>query len=111
MKPKIIKQLKQLINLLVTKQYDTIIKTTKQNKLTADEIKNAIDDFGETLIMPENFKNIDIIEVKNDKTKQWSVDFDLWTQESGVSDLTLQLTLFQNSGNELEVIIDDIHVL
>ena len=41
----------------------------------------------------------------------WSVVVPLWTREEGRSDLTAELTLTESSAGEIDLELDDLHVL
>lgn len=105
------KTVKDIIVLLAEKKYAEITKTVN-GRLSADEIKAAIDDFGETIFIPNDdiFNAIDIVQIEKPDYEAYSIDFDLWTKESGLSDLTLQLTVIKNV-DSIEIELDNIHVL
>ena len=103
----------QIISLLVNRRYDEIVKMTKGVRLQAFHIKDAIDEYGKTLAQPpqDAYENLDIIEIENTTPKKWSVRFDLWTEEEGRSDLSIELTLIDATGDFMEVELDNIHTL
>lgn len=105
------KTVKDIVVLLAEKKYAEISKIVN-GKLSADEIKAAIDDFGEEIIIPNDdiFNAIDIVQIENSDQEAYSIDFDLWTKESGLSDLTLQLTV-KKYADCIEIKLDNIHVL
>jgi hypothetical protein len=80
--------------------------------MSAQEIRTAIAEYGRTLILPPEsaYELLDIIRVNNVGPEQYSVRMPLWTVEEGRSDLTLELTV-RIMGDNLEVSLDDIHVL
>lgn len=110
MKNTLIKELNKIIILLVNKEYEELINEIDCQDLSSDDILNIIEDFGETLIVPslEELEQLNIIDIDDN---EWAIDFDLWTKESGKSDLTIQLTIKRNSDNNLDTKLDDIHVL
>lgn len=105
------KIVKEIVVLLANKKYIEILKVAN-SKLSADEIKSIVDDFAEEIITPDDdiFNTIDFIKIENSNQESYSVDFDLWTKESGLSDLTLQLTVTKCVGS-VEIELDNIHVL
>lgn len=111
MKSKIKNTVKKIVELLADKKYDELKAITKSD-LSPAEIKAIIEEFGERIIVPsdDKFDGIDIVEIEIAETESYSVDFDLWTKESGLSDLTLQLTVINGNGN-IRAILDSIHVL
>lgn len=111
MRRNIKKIVKDIVVLLAGKKYIEIVKAVN-SQLSADEIKAAIDDFGEEIIIPNDdiFNAIDIIKIENSDQEAYSIDFDLWTKESGLSDLTLQLTVTKHI-DSIEIELDNIHVL
>lgn len=112
------KIVKNIVVLLAAKKYVEIAKKEEaeslmvHSKLSAEEIKTAIDDFRETIFVPNDdiFDAIDIVKIENSNKEAYSIDFDLWTLESGLSDLTLQLTATRHT-DSIEVELDNIHVL
>lgn len=110
MKNTLIKELNKIIILLVNKEYEELINEIDCQDLSSDDILNIIEDFGETLIVPslEELEQLNIIDIDDN---EWAIDFDLWTKESGKSDLTIQLTIKRNSDKSLDIKLDDIHVL
>lgn len=105
------KIVKDLVVLLAEKKYAEIVETVN-SRISADEIEIVIDDFGETIFIPNDdiFNAIDIVQIENPDHEVYSVDFDLWTKEGGLSDLTLQLTVIKNV-DSIEIELDNIHVL
>ena len=57
------------------------------------------------------FSDIDAISVPNADKPTWSVRFDLWTKEEGRSDLSVECTVSERGDGELELEVDNIHVL
>lgn len=103
---------KRVVELLVLGRFDALEKLSKGNRLTANEMREAVMDFPATFVMPVNnvFENLDVIEIGNTNPTEWSVRFDLWTKE-GRSDLSLELTLIKTNSKLFNVEIDSIHVL
>ena len=99
-----------VVELLVSGNYDQLERATNGQRLSADEIRNALNDYGRKLVMPpiEAFEHLDVIEVEGKSPRQWSVRMDLWTEEE--SDLSIELTVIQ-PGTRMVVVIDDLHVL
>lgn len=110
MKETLIQILNKTITTLANKEYKKLINEIDCQNLSSDDILNIIEDFGETLIVPslEELKQLNIVDIDEN---EWAIDFDLWTKESGKSDLTIQLTVKKNSDNSLNIQLDDIHVL
>ena len=98
--------------MLVAGNYQGIVEVTKRVRLTANEIKRAVDQYHRTLVeIPDGaFDLTDVVEVKGALPKQWSIRMPLWTEEEGRSDLTLELTVIQE-GDDFRIELDDIHVL
>lgn len=101
-----------LIDLLVRKDYYAIARTTNGVRLTAEEIKDAIENYGRTLVAPpiDAFEYMDVIHIKDSQNTQWSVTMPLWTKEEGRSDLSIEITVIKKL-NIFTYEFDDIHVL
>lgn len=110
MKAELIKELNKIIAMLVNKEYEKFKDAIDCQGLSSDDISTIIEDFGETLIIP-NPKDLEQLNIIDIDENEWAIDFDLWTKESGKSDLTIQLTIKKNLDNSLSVELDDIHVL
>jgi hypothetical protein len=112
MKEKIKSIVWQIIALLVGGDFQRIVELTKGVRMSSEDIKAALEDYGRILITPPQnaFDLLDIVEVKNSRIRQFSIRMPLWTREEGRSDLTLELTL-KASDDNLDVELDDIHVL
>ena len=110
---RIISTTKQLITWLVNKDYKTLENFSNGIRLTADQLQEAVAEYGHTLIMPpdETFNDLDVIEVSNLIPRQWSARFDLWTDDEGRSDLSLEYTLIDNYKDMLAFELDNLHVL
>lgn len=102
----------RIVSLLVAMDYQAIERLTRGQRLSAQGIREAIEEYGRRLVMPppEKLQDLDVIEVENVVPRQWSVRVDLWTQEEGRSDLSLELTLME-ADEDFDVEIDNIHVM
>lgn len=86
-------------------------------RLTAEEMEEAIKQYGEPLTIPpsSSFEEIDAILVRGSDPKRWSIRFDLWTEHDGKpdkSDLSLELTLIEGENDQpIRIEVDDLHVL
>lgn len=97
---------------LANRRYKDLEVLTNAVRLTADEMASAIFEYGRTVIEPPNnaFESISMIEINDTNPPKWSVVMPLWTVEEGRSDLSIELTIWSNSGR-LKIEIDNIHVL
>lgn len=103
---------RRIVQLLVSGDYVEIEHETRGVRLSADQIRKAVEEYGRHLRMPpeEAFDSLDVIEVAESDPKVWSVRCDLWTHAEGRSDLSLELTLIDDRG-VLRVELDNLHVL
>ena len=73
----------------------------------ADQVREYIADYGETLIeLPDDTWNTSVAQWMGD---HWQVLVDLWTEESGESDMALSVRVFEADGG-FRVEIDSVHV-
>lgn len=102
----------QLMRWLVAGDYAAIEQFTLGVRLSASLIRQAITDYGRTLVMPPAsvLDQLDVIEVDSSNPKAWSVRVDLWTVEEGRSDLSLECTLIDSPGDLLTAEVDNLHV-
>lgn len=110
MKAELTKELNKIITMLVNKEYEKFTNVIDCQGLSSNDISTIIEDFGEALIIP-NPKDLEQLNIIDVEENEWAIDFDLWTKESGKSDLTIQLTIKKNLDNSLSTELDDIHVL
>lgn len=104
-------KIRKLVDDLVAGDYAKIERDGYLSRLTKEELKRAIEDYGRTLIpIPKNgLSEIDTYPIDG-HAEQISIDCPLWTQEEGMSDLTLSLTITQTT-HGVKLSIDDLHVL
>lgn len=104
---------KHVVQLLIERKYDELESLSKGIRLKAEEIEVAIREYGRHLTIPSEsqYSNLDVIEILGSNPRAWSVRFDLWTEEEGRSDLSLELTLIEVPGPMLQVEVDNLHVL
>jgi hypothetical protein len=103
----------QLIHWLVTENYAAIDFFSGGNRLSANELKEAVAQYGKKLIpLPSvMYESIDVILIKGHIPKRWSVRVDLWAESEGRSDLSLECTLIDSVNKLMEVEVDNLHVL
>ncbi len=104
---------KVITELLAEGKYKEIEALCNGVRLDAKEIAYAVSEYGRTIIpLPkEGYERLDIIEVSNSNPKEWSVNIPIYTSEEGLSDLTLELSLINNSTELYQIEVDNLHVL
>jgi hypothetical protein len=102
-----------LVALVSSGKFDDVLRRAPDSRVTAEQLRKAVDEYGRTLIpLPaESYELIDYVEVLGSNPLQWSVVVPLFTQEEGRSDLSLELSVFEQANGSYSVEIDDIHVL
>lgn len=110
---RIVETANQLLRWLVASDFSTVERYTHGVRLSAKLLREAILDYGKTLVMPTalTLEELDVIEIEGASPKAWSVRVNLWTLEEGRSDLTLECTFFDGMNKTLAVEIDNLHVL
>jgi hypothetical protein len=106
-----IRAIQDLVQSLVDQRYSDIVADGRGGRVTEDEMRTAISDYGRTLIpLPdEAWSQVDVYEQANDPGEVM-VDVPLWTVEEGRSDLTLSISA-RKEGDQYHLEIDDLHVL
>lgn len=103
--------IRRLVEDLVAGEYASIAADGRIGRLTNDELRRAITEYGKTLVsLPVDGIDAADIYRSDSAPQELSVDLPLWTEEEGRSDLTLSLTIVDHGDGPL-VSIDDIHVL
>lgn len=103
---------RKIVDLLVMGKFDAVAQACSKTRLTADDIRSVIDDYGRHLKPPPAgaYSKLDVIKITNATRPTWSVRVPLYTVEEGISDLTLELTVIE-FGKSVQIELDDIHVL
>lgn len=111
--PKILEVTEGIVSRLVAQQYVELEKETRSQRLTADEMRAAILEYGAALAMPPQEASLDlsVVQVSASSRPEWSVSCPLWDVDGNRTDLTLELTLYDDGGPRLSTEIDGIHVL
>ena len=110
---KISDAVRRLVEMLVAEDYDGIEEATRSRRLTADQLRQAVDEYGRELRMPPEvaFHNFDVNEIEGAIPREAWVLADLWTVEEGRSDLTLEIRITDTGGEIYDIEINNLHVL
>ena len=102
-----------VVGMLVAGDYAGVEGASRGRRLTAEQLRQAVEEYGRELRMPPElvFDNLDVVEIEDATPRAWSVLVDLWTVEEGQSDLTLELLLTDTGGELYDIEIYDLHVL
>jgi hypothetical protein len=103
-----------MVDLLVRGDYESAVKVCIKSRLTSEDLRTIIRDYGRKLVSPpaEVYNKLDAIQVKDASVPTWSVRAPLWTKEEGRSDLTLELTIIVMLGSgPPSIALDDLRVL
>jgi hypothetical protein len=103
---------RRIVEHLVRGEYARVVEDAAVSRLTADDLRGAISDYGKTLVMPPDsmIPQMDVVTVTGTDRPTWSVWVPLWSREDGRTDLTLALTV-TDDGHRLRVEVDDLHGL
>jgi hypothetical protein len=101
-----------VVDLLVRQEYGVLEAMTRGNRLSAKDIRWAVEQYGRTLIAPpeDAWNAVEIYRVEPSSVPTFSIDVLLWSREEGRSDLTLSLTLVEFAPGLFETQIDDLRV-
>ena len=101
--------IKKIVELLSYEDYEAIVRNDYERRLTPEEIKIAIKEYGGDITLPpeENYNRMDVYQVRD--RDEVIIDFDLWI-DNGKSDLTLTVRII-NVRSSPEYVVEDIHVL
>jgi uncharacterized protein (UPF0212 family) len=103
---------RKIADLLAAEQLDAVVQACSETRLSVDEIRAVIHDYGRRLVPPppEAYSELDVVKVAGAKCPTWSVRAPLYTAEEGMSDLTLEVTIAKCDAS-VQIELDDIHVL
>lgn len=103
--------IRDLVDLLVRGAYAELEADGRIGRLTADELRTAIEQYGQTLVaLPDEAPRAISVYPHSTQPSVLALDIPLWTLEEGQSDLTLSLTA-EMTERLIKVRIDDLHVL
>ena len=107
------KTLKHVDQLLHSGDFVGLEKFSGGTRLSAAQIKFAIEDYPEALAPRPNYELEDgaIVAIRDSIPPSWSVYLHLWRRGGGRSDLTAELTLIDTGQDLYGVEIDNIYVL
>ena len=103
---------REMADQLACGDYDLLVERCVKSRLTSDDLRTVIREYGRKIVSPpaDAYKDLDVVQVKGTVVPTWSVRAPLWTEEEGRSDLTLELTIAVGAGAP-RVELDDLHVL
>jgi hypothetical protein len=101
------------VDLLVRGEYAVIESMTHGHRLSATELRRAVEDYGRHLVLPpeDEWTHLDVVGITGSEPAAYHVVVDLWTAEEGRSDLSLELQLEERYPGAYEVEVLGIHVL
>ncbi|NBF11429.1 DUF7668 domain-containing protein [Pseudomonas sp. Fl4BN1] len=100
----------ELIEALSCADFDKLSANQWLGRLAAQDVAQRIDEYGKRLLLPPTpfLQNVDLHEYRDGSG--WALDIPLWTEEEGISDLTLSLELLVDPrGSRLQM--TDLRVL
>jgi hypothetical protein len=101
-----------LVEQLARGEYDSVVKRCTCSRLTPDDLRKVVSEYGRNLVAPpENaYEELDAVQIMKAVIPTWSVRAPIWTKEEGQSDLALELTIALGpEGPRIE--LEDLHVL
>ncbi len=101
---------KYIYSLLLEQKYKDLEEFTGSKRLTADEIKYCIQDYGYHLVQYPDEIILDVIEITDSNPTEWSVIAPVHTVEEGLSDLSIELSVIDNGEKIFRVELDNIRV-
>jgi hypothetical protein len=86
---------REIVVQLAREDYESAIGRCVRSRLTGDDLRNVISDYGRRVVSPpvDAYDKLDAVLVSGTAVPTWSVRAPLWTKEEGRSDLTLELTI------------------
>jgi tRNA U34 5-methylaminomethyl-2-thiouridine-forming methyltransferase MnmC len=100
-----------LVTKLACGKYEEVVAACAVTRLSADDLREVIADYGKTFIVPptDRYEGFDALFLPSFETPTWSVRAPLWSKEEGRSDLELQLTIHRE-GESFAIELDNLHV-
>ncbi len=100
-----------VVHRLAGGEYLEAVGGCNTSRLTAEEVRQIVVDYGRTLVKPpaDAYQSLDAVRINDPSREAWSVWVPLWTQEEGRSDLTLMLKIVRE-GDRIRIELDDLHL-
>lgn len=100
-----------LLVLLAEGDYESIMERCGYSLLDGDDLQAAVIEYGRKVVAPPpDYAFMRACELRARAIPTWHVEADLWTEEEGRSDLTLEMMIeFESSGPVIG--INNLHVL
>lgn len=100
-----------LLVLLADGDYESIMERCGYSLLDDNDLRIAVADYGRTVAAPPaDYRFLRACELKARAVPTWHVEADVWTEEEGRSDLTLEMMIeFELSGPVIG--INNLHAL
>jgi hypothetical protein len=101
-----------IVAAIVGGDWSALERVTSGSRLSAEDVKLSIAEYGRTLVVPplESFDDLDAVEVTGSGGRTVTIRFPLWTREEGRSDLELTLTATEVGPALWSARIDDLLV-
>jgi hypothetical protein len=76
-----------LVEMLLAGDYDGLEEVSRGRRLTANQLRQAVEEYGRELLMsPEAvFVDLDVNEIEGPSPRSWWTSVDLWTVDEGRS--------------------------
>lgn len=102
-----------VVDLLVDGDYESLETMSRGRRMSASDLQGAVADYGRTLVPlpPEALESLDVVAIDGAVRPTVSVVVDLWTEEDGRSDLSIELRLANTDAGAVEVEVVDLRVL
>jgi hypothetical protein len=102
-----------VVDLLVRGEYEAVERLSGGRRLSAPEMRAAVEGYGRHLVMPPDaeWRQLDAVRISGSEPPSHHVVVPLWTAEEGRSDLSLELRLTESQPGVYETEVLDIHSL
>jgi hypothetical protein len=111
----VIQLVASVMRLLLKGEYQEVERLTRGRRYPADELKRAMESHYEKLVMPPSKElgkaSVTAIQPTLARPAAWAVTADFWTEGNGVSDLSLECTVYQSDAEARSIQIDNLHVM
>lgn len=102
-----------IVSLLAAGKFEDVLRNAPGSRVSSEELRTAVLEYGKTLVpLPVgSYELIDYIAVLGSSPLEWSVMTPLFTAEEGRSDLSLELSMFEQAAGGYRAEVDNLHVL
>ena len=114
LRDRLFRAVRRVLDLLVAQDYLQLVRLAGGDRFSekhVNDLDRVVREYGRTLVTPPDdaVRHMNVIQVELPGPSRWAADMPLWTEEEGMSDLEVRLTLIERDGG-IAIQLDDLLV-